>query len=75
VNAKDGRLTHAQVVSLGEATPTQITAAPNGERIFILDGLNGSICQLTADCATGELHCKAEVTRVNEPKSIALKTI
>ena len=39
VDAKDGRLTHAQVVSLEEATPTRITAAPDGESLFILDGL------------------------------------
>ena len=75
VDAKDGRLTHAQVVLLGEATPSQLTAAPNGESIFVLDGPGGSIYQLTADRATGELHGKAKVARVNEPKSIALKTI
>jgi 6-phosphogluconolactonase (cycloisomerase 2 family) len=75
VDAKDGRLTHAQAVSLGEATPTQITAAPNGERVFILDGLSGSIYQVTADRTTGELHGKAKVAAVNQPKSIALKTI
>ena len=75
VDAKDGRLTRAQVISLGEATPTQITAAPDGESLFILDGLRGSIYKVTADRATGELHCKAEVAVVNEPKSIALKTI
>jgi 6-phosphogluconolactonase len=75
VDAKDGRLTHAQVVPLEEATPTQITAAPDGESLFILDGLRGSIYKVTADRVTGELHCKAEVAVVNEPKSIALKTI
>ena len=35
----------------------------------------GSIYKVTADRATGELHCKANVAVVNEPKSIALKTI
>jgi 6-phosphogluconolactonase len=75
VDAKDGRLTDAQVVLLEEATPTQITAAPDGESLFILDGLRGSIYKVTADRVTGELHCKAEVAAVNEPKSIALKTI
>jgi 6-phosphogluconolactonase len=75
VDAKNGRLTHAKVMVLGEATPTQITASPDGESIFVLDGPGGSIYKVTADRATGELHCKAEVTAVNEPKSIALKTI
>jgi 6-phosphogluconolactonase (cycloisomerase 2 family) len=75
VDAKDGRLTRAQVVSLEKATPTRITAAPDGESLFILDGLGGSIYKVTADRATGELHCKAEVAVVNQPRSIALKTI
>jgi len=75
VNAKNGRLTQAKVVMLGEATPTQITASPDGESIFVLDGPGGSIYKVTADRATGELHCKANVAVVNEPKSIALKTI
>jgi 6-phosphogluconolactonase (cycloisomerase 2 family) len=75
VNAKSGRLTQAKVVMLGEATPTQITASPDGESIFVLDGPGGSIYKVTADRATGELHCKANVAAVNEPKSIALKTI
>jgi len=75
VNAKNGRLTQAKVVMLGEATPTQITASPDGESIFVLDGPGGSIYKVTADRATGELHCKANVAVVNEPKSVALKTI
>jgi 6-phosphogluconolactonase len=75
VDAKDGRLTRAQVLSLGEATPTQIAAAPDGECLFLLDGRRGSIYKVTANRVTGELHCKAEAAAVNEPKSIALKTI
>ena len=75
VDSKSGKLTRAQVFSLEEATPTRITAAPDGESLFILDGLRGSIFKVTADRVTGELHCKAEVAVVNEPKSIALKTI
>jgi 6-phosphogluconolactonase len=75
VDTKNGRLTHAKVMVLGEATPTQISASPDGESIFVVDGPGGSIYKVTADRATGELHCKAEVTVVNEPKSIALKTI
>ncbi len=75
VDAKDGRLTRTQVISLEEGTPSQITATPDGKSLFILDGLKGSIYKMTADRVTGELHCKAEVAVVNEPKSIALKTI
>ncbi len=75
VDAKNGRLTRAQVVSLEEATPTRITSTPDGESLFLLDGQRGSIYKVTADRVTGELHCKAEVAVVNEPKSIALKTI
>jgi 6-phosphogluconolactonase len=75
VDTMNGRLSHAQVLLLGEATPTQVTAVPDGESIFILDGSGGSIYQVTADRATGELHCKTEVAVVNKPKSIALKTI
>jgi 6-phosphogluconolactonase len=75
VDARNGRLTQAKVVRLGEATPTQITASPDGESIFILDGPGGSICKVTADRTTGELHRKANVAVLNEPKSIALKTI
>jgi 6-phosphogluconolactonase (cycloisomerase 2 family) len=75
VDAKDGTLTCTQVISLDEATPSEITAAPDGESLFILDSLRGSIYKMTADRITGELHCKAEVAVVNQPRSIALKTI
>jgi 6-phosphogluconolactonase len=73
VDAKDGRLTRGEAVLPGGAT--HIKTAPDGESIFVLDGLRGSIYLVTADRLTGELHCKAEVAVVNEPKSIALKTI
>jgi 6-phosphogluconolactonase (cycloisomerase 2 family) len=75
VDARNGRLTPARVVTLGEATPTQITVTPDGQCIFILDGLRGSIFRVTADRVTGGLHRKAEVAVVDEPKGIALKTI
>jgi 6-phosphogluconolactonase (cycloisomerase 2 family) len=75
VDASDGRLTAARVVALGEATPIQITVTPDGQCIFILDGLRGSIFRVTTDRVTGELHRKTEVAVVNEPKSIAIKTI
>jgi 6-phosphogluconolactonase (cycloisomerase 2 family) len=75
LDAKDGRLTQAQIVPLKEATPSQITATADGESLFILDDQSGSVHKMTADRVTGELHCKAEVAMVNKPKSIALKTI
>jgi 6-phosphogluconolactonase len=75
VDVKDGCLTRSQVVRLEEVTPTRITAAPDGESLFVLDGRRGSIHKVTADRVTGELHCKAEVAVVNQPRSIALKTI
>jgi 6-phosphogluconolactonase len=75
VDAKDGRLTQAKRVMLGEAAPTHIMASPNGESIFVLDGPGGSIYQVTADRMTGELRDQARVAVVNQPKSIALKTI
>jgi 6-phosphogluconolactonase (cycloisomerase 2 family) len=75
LDVKDGCLTRAQVVPLEQVTPTRITAAPDGESLFVLDGRRGSIYKVTADRVTGELHCKAEVAVVNQPRSIALKTI
>jgi 6-phosphogluconolactonase len=75
VDAKGGRLTQAKGVMLGEAAPTHIMASPNGESIFVLDDPGGSIYQVTASRITGELHDKATVAAVNQPKSMALKTI
>lgn len=53
---------------------SQISAAPDGRSIYILDGGTGSIYQLPADRVTGELHCKTRVASVSEPKSIAIRT-
>jgi 6-phosphogluconolactonase len=75
VNATNGSLTQAKVVMLGEATPTLITASPNGESILVLDGPGGSIYKVSTDRATGQIHGKAKVAAVNRPKSIVLKTI
>jgi len=75
VDAKDGRLTQARGVMLGQAAPTHLMASPDGESIFVLDGLGGSIYKVTADRTTGELHDKARVAAVNQPKNIVLKTI
>ncbi len=75
IDAKSGMLSRAQLVLLGEATPTRITAAPDGKSMFVLDGVRGSIYRVTADPATGELDWKAKVAVVNEPRSLVLKTI
>jgi 6-phosphogluconolactonase len=75
VDANDGRLTQAKGVMLGEAAPTHLMASPDGESIFVLDGPGGSIYKVTADRTTGELHDKARVAAVNQPKNIVLKTI
>lgn len=53
---------------------TQISPAPDGESVYILDGCSGSIYQLPADRATGELHSKTRVALVSKPKSIAIRT-
>jgi 6-phosphogluconolactonase len=56
------------------ANATQISAAPDGGSIYILDGATGSIYQLPSDRTTGELHCKTRVALVSEPNSIAIRT-
>jgi 6-phosphogluconolactonase len=71
----EGRLSDARLVPLGEATATRITVAANGESVFLLDQQRGSVHTMTADPASGELHGRAEVARVNEPTSIAVKTM
>jgi hypothetical protein len=43
--------------------------------VFVLDGVSGSICRVTADPLTGDLGRKAKVAVVYEPRSLALKTI
>jgi 6-phosphogluconolactonase (cycloisomerase 2 family) len=53
---------------------TQISAAPDGESIYILDGSTGSIYRLPADPVTGELHFHTRVAWVSAPKSIAIRT-
>jgi 6-phosphogluconolactonase (cycloisomerase 2 family) len=71
IDGGSGRLTRTEHLL---PNATQISAAPDGESIFVLDGGTGSIYQLPADRVTGELHCKARVAWVSEPKSIAIRT-
>jgi 6-phosphogluconolactonase len=71
IDGGSGRLTRTPY-ELPNAT--QISAAPDGGSIYILDGGTGSIYQMPTDRVTGELHCKTRVALVSEPKSIAIRT-
>jgi 6-phosphogluconolactonase len=71
IDGASGRLTRTQHLL---PNATQISAAHDGESIYILDGGTGSIYQLAADRVTGELHSKTRVALVSEPKSIAIRT-
>jgi 6-phosphogluconolactonase len=75
IDAENGMLSRAQDVLLREATPTQITVVPDGKSVFVLDGVSGLICRMTADPFTGDLGRKAKVAVVYEPRSLVLKTI
>ncbi len=50
-------------------------ALPDGESVFVLDGVNGSVLKVNADRASGELLGWSKVAVVNGPGSLALKTI
>jgi 6-phosphogluconolactonase len=71
INGASGRLTRTQDVLPDSG---QIVLAPGGERVFVV-ATGGSIYQVAVDRMTGKLHCKTKVAVVNEPKSIAVKTI
>jgi 6-phosphogluconolactonase len=71
IEGESGRLARTQQVL---PNGSQISAAPDGGSIYILDGGSGSIYRLTADRATGELHYKTRVALVSGPKSIAITT-
>ena len=71
IDGASGRLKRTQDVPLGSG---QVAVASGGETVFVLT-TGGSIYQVAADRTTGELHCKTKVALVNEPKSIAVKTV
>jgi len=73
IDSETGLLSRAQNVLLREAT--RITVTPDGKSVFVLDGVSGSICRVTADPFTGQLDRKTKVALVQEPRSMALKTI
>ena len=71
IDGGSGRLTRTQLLL---PNATQISAAPDGGSIYILQGGTGSIYQLHTGRATGELHSTTRVAWVSEPKSIAIRT-
>jgi 6-phosphogluconolactonase len=71
IDGGSGRLTRTEQVL---ASATQISAAPDGGSIYILEGSTGSIYRQPADRVTGGLHSKTKVAWVSEPKSIAVRT-
>jgi 6-phosphogluconolactonase len=71
IDGGSGRVTRTQHLL---PNASQISAAPDGGSIYILDGGTGSIYQLAADRVTGELHSKTRVALVSEPKSLAIRT-
>jgi 6-phosphogluconolactonase len=71
IDGGSGRLTRTEHLL---PNAIQISAAPDGGSVYILEGGTGSIYQLPADRVTGELHSKTRVALVSEPKSIAIRT-
>jgi 6-phosphogluconolactonase len=70
IDGGSGRLTRTEHLL---PNATQISTAPDGGSVYILEGGTGSIYQLPADRVTGELHSKTRVALVSEPKSIAIR--
>ena len=73
VDARSGRLALHQKISIDGRG--QIVAAGDGESVYVLSSTSGLIHKLTADSATGALHGKTTVAIVDQPRSMALKTI
>jgi 6-phosphogluconolactonase len=71
IDGGSGRLTRTVHVL---SNATQISAAPDGGSIYILEGSTGSIYRQPADRVTGQLHSKTRVAWVSQPKSIAVRT-
>ena len=72
IDVESGRLARTQDLLPGSG---QIAVVPSGESVYVLARTGGSIYQVDADRMTGRLHSKTEVAAVNEPRSIAVKTI
>jgi 6-phosphogluconolactonase len=72
VEVESGLLLDRRKVLPGAAT--LVTVAPDGESVFVLDGVSGSISRVVVDPATGEPRDKVTMAQVNRPRSLALKT-
>jgi 6-phosphogluconolactonase (cycloisomerase 2 family) len=72
IDVESGRLSRTGAWSPGGS---HLVVSPDGTSVILLDGASGSIDRATADRRTGEVHCKTNVAVVNQPRSIALKTI
>jgi 6-phosphogluconolactonase len=72
IDAENGLLSRGQKVLPGAAT--WIGIGPDGESLFVLDGVNGSISRVAVDPSTGEPRNKTTVARVKQPRSMAFKT-
>ena len=72
IDVESGRLVRTQDVLPGSG---QIAVTPGGESVYVLARTGGYIYQVAADRMTGRLLSKTEVAAVNEPRSIAVKTI
>jgi 6-phosphogluconolactonase len=69
----EGKLSLLQKISVGETK--QVVAAPDGESVYTLGGLDGSIREIRTDRETGELKGQRRVAEVNMPGSLVFKTI
>jgi 6-phosphogluconolactonase len=72
IEAANGELLGRRKVLPGAAT--WVTVAPNGESVFVLDDVSGSISRVVVDPSSGEPHDKATVAWVKQPRGMALKT-
>jgi 6-phosphogluconolactonase len=75
IDAARGKVSPAQEVSLGTGGPAQIIAAPDGKSVYILSAAGGLVYQMIANRATGQLSSPISVAVVNQPNSMALRTI
>jgi 6-phosphogluconolactonase len=73
VDERSGMLALQQKLSIDERG--QIVVARDGKSVYVLSGASGLIHELTADRATGALRGKTTVAMVDEPRSLALKTM
>jgi 6-phosphogluconolactonase len=71
IDAGSGRLSRTGTRLPGAS---QVVVSQDGTSVYFMDGAGGASAQATADGRTGEVHCKTNVTVVDKPSSIAVKT-